>query len=125
MPDANSRSTDLITALNARDYATIAALCDEDVAISGLGGGSDTGRDALRDRLARHFSTFDETYGDAVAMQAAGGSPLAIRVTARGRDASGQSYATEKVLLMELDGGTITRLSLLADASDLARQLTR
>ncbi|MCV3737969.1 nuclear transport factor 2 family protein [Rhizobium sp. TRM96647] len=120
MPDTAAIATDLVAALNARDYATIAALCDEDVAISGLGAGSDQGREALRDRLARHFAALDESFGDAVVMQAAGGSPVAIRVTARGRDASATSYSMEKVLLVEIDGGRISRLSLFSDAGAAA-----
>ena len=116
MPDAAATAMDLIAALNARDYAAIAALCEEDVAISGIGHGSDQGREALRDRLARHFAALDETFGDAVVMQAAGGSPVAIRVTARGRNAAGTSTSIEKVLVVEIDGGRISRLSVFSDA---------
>ena len=56
MPDAAAIAGDLVAALNARDYAAIAALCDEDVALSGIGAGSDQGREALRERLARRFA---------------------------------------------------------------------
>ena len=52
MPDAAAIAGDLVAALNARDYAAIAALCDEDVALSGIGAGGDQGREALRERLA-------------------------------------------------------------------------
>lgn len=116
MPDTAAIAGDLVAALNARDYAAIAALCDEDVAVSGIGEGSDQGREALRERLARHFAARDETFGDAVLMQAAGGSPVAIRVTARGRDASAKPTSMEKVLLVEIDGGRISRLSFFSDA---------
>ncbi|MBD9373071.1 nuclear transport factor 2 family protein [Rhizobium sp. ARZ01] len=123
MTDAATIAQDLVAALNARDYATIAAFTDEDVAIAGIGEGSEIGREALRNRLARHFAACDESYGDAAVMTANGASPVAIRVTARGQIASGKSYTTEKVLLLEIDGGRVTRLSLLADAGDLIRQL--
>ena len=56
-------------------------------------------------------------------MTTGGGSPLAVRLTARGKTSSGKIYATEKGLLLELDGELITRLSLLVDAGDLNRQL--
>ena len=115
MPDAAAIAGDLVAALNARDYAAIAALADEDVAISGFGEGGDMGAEALRERLARHFSRFDESYGDAVVMQAVGGSPVAIRVTARGRDGSARATSVEKVLLIEIDGGRISRLSFFSD----------
>ena len=121
--EASTIASGLVAALNARDYATVAAYADEDVAIAGIGEGSETGRAALRDRLARHFAVFDESFGDVAVMTAEGGTPMAIRLTARGRDASGKSYATEKVLLLEIDGGLVTRLALLADAGDLVRQL--
>lgn len=123
MADAGIIAQELVAALNARDYATIAAFADDDIAIAGIGEGSEIGRDALRERLARHFAAFDESYDDAAVMTTNGASPVAIRLTARGRLASGKSYATEKVLLLEFDGGLVTRLSLLADAGDLARQL--
>ncbi|MFD1329622.1 nuclear transport factor 2 family protein [Mycoplana ramosa] len=124
MADTVAIAQDLVAALNARDYAAVAQLVDDDVAIAGIGERSEIGRAALRDRLARHFAAFDESYGDAAVMTAGGGSPVAVRLTARGRVSSGKSYATEKVLLMEIDGGRVTRLSLLADAGDLQRQLS-
>lgn len=114
---------DLVAALNARDYAAVAEFADDDIAIAGIGEGSEIGRAALRDRLARHFAAFNESYGDVAIMTADGGSPVAVRLTARGQVSSGKSYATEKVLLIEFDHGLMTRLSLLADAGDLRRQL--
>lgn len=122
MANANAVARELVAALNARDYAAIAALADEDVAISGFGEG-DMGREALRERLARHFSSFDESYGDAVTMAAEGGSPVAIRVTARGSVASGKSYSVEKVLLLELDGDRIARIALMVDEGERMRQM--
>lgn len=123
MAGPDSIASELVSALNARDYAVVAALAGEDIAIAGIGDGSEMGRDALRDRLARHFATFDESFGDAVVMRADGGSPVAIRVTARGTNKSGKSFSAEKVILLEIEEGLITRLSLLADASDVNRQL--
>lgn len=123
MANANAVARELVAALNARDYAAIAALADEDVAISGFGEGGDMGREALRERLARHFSSFDESYGDAVTMVADGGSPVAIRVTARGSVASGKSYSVEKVLLLELDGDRIARMALMVDEGERMRQV--
>ena len=123
--EATTIATGLVAALNARDYVAIAGYADEDVAIAGIGEGSEIGRAALRDRLARHFAAFDENYADAVIMTASGGSPVAIRLTARGRVASGNAYTTEKVLLLDIDGGLVTRLALLADAGDLVRQVAR
>lgn len=123
--EATTIATGLVAALNARDYAAVAGYADEDVAIAGIGEGSEIGRAALRDRLARHFAAFDENYGDAVIMTASGGSPVAVRLTARGRVASGNAYATEKVLLLDIDGGLVSRLALLADAGDLVRQVAR
>ena len=81
------------------------------------------GREGLRDRLARHFAAFDESYGDVAVMTTDGGSPVAVRLTVRGQVPTGKSYTAEKVLLLEIDGGLVTRLSMLADAGDLARQL--
>ncbi|MDR6757799.1 ketosteroid isomerase-like protein [Mycoplana sp. BE70] len=123
MADTVTIAHDVVAALNVRDYAAVAQLADDDIAIAGIGEGSEIGRAALRDRLARHFAAFDETYGDATIMTASGGSPVAVRLTARGQVSSGKSYATEKVLLIDFDDGLMTRLSLLADAGDLQRQL--
>lgn len=122
MADTVAIARDLVAALNARDYAAVAGFADDDIAVAGIGEGSEIGRAALRDRLARHFAAFDESYGDAAIMTAGGGSPVAVRLTARGQ-VSGKSYSTEKVLLIEFDGGLMTRLSLLADAGDIQRQL--
>lgn len=116
MADGAVIAREFVAALNVRDYAAIAALADEDVAISGIGGSSDMGRDALRDRLARHFAALDEAFGDAVVMQATGGSPVAIRVTARGKDASGAARSADRLFVLELDGGRITRLSMFAES---------
>ncbi|MGD9475982.1 UNVERIFIED_ORG: nuclear transport factor 2 family protein [Roseateles sp. XES5] len=112
MADTESINHAVIEALNARDFSALAARVHEDVAISGIGEGSDNGRDALRDRLARHFEASDESYGDALVMSDALGNNVAIRVTARGKTAGGAAYSREKILLIELEDGVITRLAL-------------
>ncbi|WP_411032846.1 nuclear transport factor 2 family protein [Shinella sp. BYT-45] len=104
----------VIEALNARDFAALADKVHEDVAISGIGEGSDNGREALRERLARHFEAYDETYGDALVMSDALGHNVAIRVTARGKGPEGAAYSKEKVLLLELEDGTISRIAVFA-----------
>ena len=114
MADTESINHAVIEALNARDFSALAARVHEDVAISGIGEGSDNGRDALRDRLARHFEASDESYGDALVMSDALGNNVAIRVTARGKTAGGAAYSREKILLIELEDGVITRLALFS-----------
>ena len=114
MADTESLSHTVIEALNGRDFSTIAARVHEDVAISGIGEGSDNGREALRERLARHFEASDESYGDALVMSDALGNNVAIRVTARGKTAGGAAYSREKILLLELEDGMITRIGLFS-----------
>ncbi|WP_337182204.1 nuclear transport factor 2 family protein [Shinella sp.] len=114
MADTESINHAVIEALNARDFAALAARVDEDVVISGIGEGSDNGREALRERLARHFQASDESYGDALVMSDALGNNVAIRVTARGASAGGASYSKEKVILLELEDGVITRFSVFS-----------
>ncbi|OJU98708.1 MAG: hypothetical protein BGO06_08955 [Shinella sp. 65-6] len=114
MADTESINHAVIEALNARDFAALAARVDEDVAISGIGEGSDNGREALRERLARHFQASDESYGDALVMSDALGNNVAIRVTARGASAGGASYSKERVILLELEDGVITRFSVFS-----------
>lgn len=114
MADTESIKNAVIEALNARDFAALAGKADEDVVVSGIGEGGDNGRDALRDRLARHFAASDESYGDALAMSDASGDAIAIRVTARGRSAGGAGYSKEKILLLELEDGLITRFSVFS-----------
>ncbi|MDX3926839.1 MAG: ester cyclase [Shinella sp.] len=134
MAEEQDLARDLVDALNARDFASLAADVDEDVAIGGIGEGSNNGREALRERLAHHFRIFDESYGDMLVMRDESGSNIAVRLTARGfyrenaaglPPASGQSYSVEKLLLAELDGRRITRLSFFSDIADLVRQLSR
>ncbi|WP_203424045.1 ester cyclase [Sinorhizobium sp. BG8] len=134
MAEQNIMVERLVEALNSRDFAAVADMCDEDVAVSGIGEGADNGREALRERLARHFQLFDETYGDALVMTAEGGSPISVRLTARGRygggapglsAAAGQSYSVEKLMLIELAEGRIARLALFSDTGELARQLSK
>lgn len=114
MADTESINHAVIEALNARDFAALAAKVHEDVAISGIGEGSDNGREALRDRLARHFEAFDESYGDALVMSDALGHNVAIRVTARGTFAGGGAYSKERILLLELEEGAITRFAVFS-----------
>ena len=111
MANTESISHAVIEALNARDFAALAGKVHEDVAVSGIGQGTDNGRAALRDRLARHFEAFDESYGDALAMIDPLGNTVAIRLTARGRSAAGDAYSKEKILLLELEEGVITRIA--------------
>lgn len=106
----------VIEALNARDFAALAAKVHEDVSISGIGDGMDNGRAALRDRLARHFEAFDESYDDALVMSDALGNNVAIRLTARGKSAGGAAYSREKILLLELEDGLITRMAFFANS---------
>ena len=114
MADTESINHAVIEALNARDFAALAARVHEDVAISGIGEGSDNGREALRDRLARHFEAFDESYGDALVMSDALGHNVAIRVTARGKSAGGAAYSKERIFLLELEDGAITRFAVFS-----------
>lgn len=114
MADTESINHAVIEALNARDFAALAAKVHEDVAISGIGEGGDNGREALRDRLARHFEAFDESYGDALVMSDALGHNVAIRVTARGTSAGGDAYSKERILLLELEDGAITRFAVFS-----------
>ena len=112
MENTESINHAVIEAPNARDFSTLAARVHEDVAISGIGEGMDNGREALRARLARHFEAFDETYDDALVMSDALGHNVAIRLTAHGKSAGGDPYSKEKVLLIEHEEGTITRIAL-------------
>ncbi|MCR6500157.1 nuclear transport factor 2 family protein [Shinella sp. CPCC 101442] len=113
MTSTESINHAVIEALNARDFAALAARVNEDVAISGIGEGMDNGRDALRDRLARHFAAHDESYADALVMSDALGHNIAIRLTARGTS-SGGSYSKEKILLLEVEDGVVTRIAFFA-----------
>jgi hypothetical protein len=110
MANTESINHAVIAALNARDFAALAAKVNEDVAISGIGEGMDNGREALRDRLARHFAAHDESYENALVMSDALGANVAIRLTARGKGA-GASYAKEKILLLGIEEGLITRIA--------------
>lgn len=112
MADTESTARAVIEVLNARDFAALAGKVHEDVALSGIGEGSDNGREALRDRLARHFEAFDENYGDALTMRDSSGDTVAIRVTARGRSPGGEGYSKEKIILLETEDGLITRFSI-------------
>jgi ketosteroid isomerase-like protein len=114
MSDTESINHAVIEALNARDFAALAAKVHEDVSITGIGEGMDNGRDALRDRLARHFEAFDESYGDALVMSDALGHNVAIRLTASGKSAAGATYSKEKILLLELEEGSITRIAFFS-----------
>ena len=114
MADIESTSRAVIEALNARDFSALAGRVHEDVALSGIGEGSDNGREALRDRLARHFEAHDESYGDVLVMSDVSGDNAAIRVTARGRSAGGDSYSKEKIILLEREDGAITRFAIFS-----------
>lgn len=109
MADATGIANTVIAALNARDFATLANAVDEDVAIAGIGGGMDNGREALRERLARHFQASDESYGDALVLRDEAGCAVAIRLTARGT-----GYSREKILLLEIEDGRITRIAFFS-----------
>lgn len=112
MADTETIAPAVIEAINARDFAALAARVHEDVAIAGIGEGSDNGREALRERLSRHFATSGESFGDALVMQDPSGQTVAIRVTARGKTAGGDGYSAEKILLLELEEGLVTRIAL-------------
>lgn len=112
MADTTDLARSVIAALNARDFATLSARVHEDVVLSGIGEGSDNGREALRDRFARYFQSSDETYADALVMSDAGGQAVAIRVTAHGKTAGGGAYSREKIVFLEVDEGAITRIAL-------------
>ena len=114
MSSTESINHAVIEALNARDFATLAGKVHEDVSIAGIGEGMDNGREALRARLARHFEALDESYEDALVMSDALGNNVAIRLTARGRSAGGDTYSTEKILLLELEDGLITRIAFFS-----------
>jgi len=116
MADIESIARAVVDALNARDFTALAARVHEDVVVSGFGGGNDNGREALRERLARHFAASDESYGDALPMGDASGNAVAIRLTARGRAEGGTAYSREEILLLELEDGTITRIAVFTAA---------
>lgn len=117
MADTRTIAADVVAALNARDFSALAEAVHEDVAIAGIGEGMDNGREALRDRLARHFQAFDESYGDQLAMSDAAGDNVAVKLTARGKDsASGRAYSVDKVLLFAFEDGLITRIVLFSQA---------
>ncbi|WLS02815.1 nuclear transport factor 2 family protein [Shinella oryzae] len=112
MADTTDLARSVIAALNARDFAALSARVQEDVVLSGIGEGSDNGREALRDRFARYFQSSDETYADALVMSDAGSQAVAIRVTAHGKAAGGGAYSREKIVFLEVDEGAITRIAL-------------
>lgn len=116
MADIESIARAFVEALNARDFTALAGKVHEDVAVSGFGGGNDNGREALRERLARHFAASDESYGDALAMGDAAGNTLAIRLTARGHAQAGAGYSREEILLLELEEGLVTRIAVFTAA---------
>ena len=116
MTDISTIARRVVDALNGRDFAALAGLAHEDVAISGIGGGMDNGREALRERFARHFQATDESYGDVLVLSDGGDSHAAVRVTARGKGAGGAAASGERVLLLDLEDGRITRIGLFAPA---------
>ena len=113
MTDASSIAKVVVAALNARDFAALAEAVDEDVAIAGIGGGMDNGCEALRARLANRFRALDETYGAAQVLGGETGGAVAIRLTARGT-ATGGSYSQEKILLLDMEDGLITRIAFFS-----------
>ena len=117
MTDTGKLATDIVAALNARDFAALAAACDEDVTLSGVEG-RNQGRDALRDRLARHFQAHDETYGDMVVMADEGGGLVSALVTARGVGAGGTAYSVEMILCFTFDGDRLSRIGFFVDGFD-------
>lgn len=114
MQDIASIARTAVEALNARDFAALSAMADEDVAVSGIGSGLDNGREALRERLARHFQVSDESYGDALVLAAADGATAAVRLTARGKAPGGAAYSQEKILLIEVEDGRIVRIAFFS-----------
>ncbi|MCP8893930.1 nuclear transport factor 2 family protein [Shinella daejeonensis] len=114
MADNSPIAHAVVAALNARDFSALAALADEEIALSGFGGGMDMGREALRERLARHFQASDETYGDALVMEDRSGGNIAVRLTARGWSPDGTARSREAALLIEVEEGRVLRLALLS-----------
>lgn len=118
MTDTKKLTLDIVAALNARDFATVAAAVDEDVTLAGVAG-HDQGRAALRDRLARHFQAFDETYGDAVVMADESGGLVAAHVTARGVSSGGTAYSVPMILFFTFDAERLSRIGFFADAAEI------
>lgn len=114
MADIAGIARTVVATLNARDVAALAEKADEDIAISGIGEGMDNGRAALRERLARHFQAFDETYGDAQVMTDETGGTAAVRLTARGRSPAGAAHSREKILLLEVEDDRISRIAFFS-----------
>lgn len=114
MADTASIARAVVAALNARDFAALAVMADEDIAVSGIGPGMDNGREALRERLARHFQASDETFGDALVLADDAGATLAVRLTARGTAPDGAAFSREKILLLDIDDGRIVRIAFFS-----------
>ncbi|SIQ19421.1 conserved hypothetical protein, steroid delta-isomerase-related [Rhizobium sp. RU20A] len=120
MTDAQTVVSRFIEALNRRDFDTIAAFLDEDVALDSLTGQRTIGAEPLRIAVATYFRHFDETFSDIVLMHDAFGQRVAADVTAHGTyretmsgfpQASGQQYAIPSVLIFEFEDGAVSRLS--------------
>lgn len=120
MTDAYTIARHVMEALNDRDFAALAAVLDEDVALDTLTGQRIIGIQPLRMNVISYFRHFSERFDDTVFMSDRFGQRVAVDVTARGEYretmtglpvASGQSYAIPSVFVLEVEAGSVTRLS--------------
>ncbi|MFB2550695.1 ketosteroid isomerase-related protein [Ensifer soli] len=120
MTDAQAIALRFMEALNQRDFTTIRALIDEDVALDSLTGQRTVGAEPLVTAVMSYFRHFDETFGDMVLMHDAFGQRAAVDVTARGAyretmdgfpPASGQAYSVPSIFVLEIEDGLVQRLT--------------
>lgn len=124
----------VFAALGAGDVPALLALCHEDVAFDTETGERLVGHEAIRLHLAGRARHFREDWADIAIMTAAGYGRAAAEFTLRGTylatrrglpAADGQAYALRAGMFFEVDGGSITRISLHYPEPELARILAR
>ncbi|OLP61205.1 hypothetical protein BJF93_20655 [Xaviernesmea oryzae] len=134
MTEAQTIAARVMEALNQRDFATLAAYLDEDVALDSLTGLRTIGAEPLRLAVIQYLRHFDEVFDDLVVMHDAYGQHVAVDATARGHyresmegfpPASGQAYSIPAVFVLEIEEGLVTRLSHYRNLRLFEAALTR
>lgn len=134
MTDVLTIAERFMEALNARDFQTIAAFLDEDVALDTLTGQRAIGSHPFRLAIMSYFRHFDEQFTDMVPMRDALGQRVAVDTTAHGQyredmpgfpAATGQVYAVPSVFVFEFDGPSVTRLTHYRNIRIFEQQLLR
>ncbi|WP_157928763.1 nuclear transport factor 2 family protein [Pararhizobium haloflavum] len=124
MSDHTSPIDSFLDALDRQDGTAIASLLSAEVAYDPGFGDRIIGASAVRDTLIERATALKERHGDRLFLASDDGSRVAAEVTLRGiydmslpqfGPAEGQSYSVPAVLVAEMEGGRISRLSRYLD----------